>query len=388
VNQSAWTGGAGTATATAHVALQGSRIVALDNLNLTGPGLALKVRSGFTDNRLSAVTVDALQLGRTDLHGSFTLPASPSDPYVIDIAGRALDLSGVFGHDRRTTPSVKPTNQALSTISSRDEFARHPPWRATVSLDRIIFGTMPSGASRELDGVRGSVINNGVDVQSANVSLTVAPSGAATSLSIVPQPNATRTVRLQSADFGGLLKATNVYDVIGGGALDISGTYNDNLPNHPLSGTAEMDRFSLGSAPTVAKMLQAMTLYGVVDLMHGPGLFFRKMIAPFRLADRRLELHEARAYSASLGLTADGSVDLPRNAFNIQGTIVPAYFFNSLLGHIPLIGRLFSPEKGGGVFAAKYQVVGPIDDPQVHVNALSALAPGFLRGLFQHGAQN
>ncbi len=66
-----------------------------------------------------------------------------------------------------------------------------------------------------------------------------------------------------------------------------------------------------------------------------------------------------------------------------SGTIVPAYFFNSLLGHIPLIGKLFSPEKGGGVFAAKYQVTGPIDNPEVHVNAMSMIAPGFLRNLFK-----
>ena len=384
VSQIAWAGGAGTATATAHVALQGDRIVALDNLDLTGPGLALKVRSGFSGNRLSTVTVDALQLGRTDLHGSFTLPATNSDPYIVDIAGRALDLSGVFGHGRKAEPSVKPANQALSTISSREEFAPHPPWRATVHLDRIIFGTMAGGQSRELDAVRGTVVNNGVVVQSADVSLTVMPSRAGSHLTVVPQSDQSRQVRLTSGDFGGLLKATNAYDAITGGVLDISGRYDDSQPNHPLTGTAEMDKFSLGAAPTIAKMLQAMTLYGVVDLMHGPGLFFSKMVAPFSLADRRLELREARAYSASLGLTADGSVDLPRNEFDIQGTIVPAYFFNALLGHIPLIGKLFSPEKGGGVFSAKYQLTGPINDPAVHVNALSVIAPGFLRDLFDH----
>ena len=388
VSQISWAGGAGTATATAHVALQGSRIIALDNLALTGPGLALQVRSGFSGSRLASVTVDRLQLGRTDLHGRFDLPAAKTDPYVVDIAGPVLDLSAVFGHARKAEPSVKPANSALSQISSPQEFAPHPPWQATVAVDRILFGTTPAGQSRELDAVRGTVVNNGVVVRSADVSLTVAPSGAASHLSIVPMPNQTRQVRLTSGDFGGLLRATNAYDAVTGGVLDISGTYDDSQPSHPLTGTAEMDKFSLGAAPTVAKLLQAMTLYGVVDLMHGPGLFFSKMVAPFQLASRRLDLHEARAYSASLGLTADGSVNLPGNNFDIQGTVVPAYFFNALLGHIPLIGKLFSPEKGGGVFAAKFQIVGPINDPAVHVNALSMIAPGFLRDLFNHRPQD
>ena len=69
----------------------------------------------------------------------------------------------------------------------------------------------------------------------------------------------------------------------------------------------------------------------------------------------------------------------------MTGTVVPAYFFNQLLGKLPLVGQIFSPEKGGGVFAARYSVRGKLADPQVGVNPLSALTPGFLRegfGLF------
>jgi hypothetical protein len=57
--------------------------------------------------------------------------------------------------------------------------------------------------------------------------------------------------------------------------------------------------------------------------------------------------------------------------------------FNSLLGQIPVLGRLFSPERGGGVFAGSYSLQGPIDNPKVAVNPLTALTPGFLRGLFK-----
>jgi hypothetical protein len=69
----------------------------------------------------------------------------------------------------------------------------------------------------------------------------------------------------------------------------------------------------------------------------------------------------------------------------VEGTLVPAYFFNQLLGNIPLLGRLFSPERGGGVFAATYRVQGPLSDPTVTVNPLAALTPGFLRGIFGDG---
>lgn len=376
----AWSGGEGSATASAHLALQGDSIVAFDPVSLQGPGVDVSILPKFTGGRLSAIAIDRLRLGVTDITGSVGLPAAKSDPYVIAVQGKTLDLSGVFG--KKASPSIKPANDALSTISSKDEFAPHPPWRASVSLDRVLFGRMANGAAREIDGLRGAVVNNGTVVQSADVSVRVAPSGALTHLTIAANSQGGRQVTLTSADLGGLLKATNAYDVINGGALRIDGAYDDRRATHPLSGHVEMDRFTLGNAPTVAKVLQGMTLYGVVDLMHGSGLFFSKLVAPFTLESRRLTLTDARAYSASLGLTAHGTVDLPQNAFNIQGTIVPAYFFNSLLGHIPLIGKLFSPEKGGGVFAADFQLVGPINNPAVHVNALSMVAPGFLRDLF------
>ena len=53
-----------------------------------------------------------------------------------------------------------------------------------------------------------------------------------------------------------------------------------------------------------------------------------------------------------------------------------------MLGNIPLIGKLFSPEEGGGLFAARYTMRGKLDDPTVFVNPLSALTPGFLREMF------
>jgi AsmA-like C-terminal region len=125
-----------------------------------------------------------------------------------------------------------------------------------------------------------------------------------------------------------------------------------------------------------------------VELSRGPGLGFTRLVAPFRMAGDTLTLSEARAFSASLGMTAKGTLDLARQAIDMQGTIVPAYFFNTLLGQIPFVGKLFSPEKGGGVFSATYTVRGKLDNPDVSVNPLAALTPGFLRGvfgIFSHG---
>ena len=56
---------------------------------------------------------------------------------------------------------------------------------------------------------------------------------------------------------------------------------------------------------------------------------------------------------------------------------------NSVAGRIPVLGDLLTGgEEGGGVFAANYTATGPVESPDISVNPLSALAPGFLRNLF------
>jgi len=102
---------------------------------------------------------------------------------------------------------------------------------------------------------------------------------------------------------------------------------------------------------------------------------------PFVLSGDNATLTNARAIGAGLGLTAGGTLNLVKKTASLRGTIVPAYSINSALGNIPLIGRIFTGQKGVGVFAATYQLSGDIAKPKISVNPLAALAPGFLRNL-------
>ena len=164
-----------------------------------------------------------------------------------------------------------------------------------------------------------------------------------------------------------------------------NGTAMQSVPDLLKAGVRVVDLaadFRLRDAPAVARVLQAVTLYGLVEVMQGPGLGVTRLTAPFALDGSVLTLKGARAFSPSVGATTEGTVDLTRGAIDVKGTIVPAYFFNTLLGRLPIVGRLFSPEPGGGLFAASYTVTGTTKDPDVSVNPLTALTPGFLRGLF------
>lgn len=135
-------------------------------------------------------------------------------------------------------------------------------------------------------------------------------------------------------------------------------------------------------APMMVNVLNALSLVGMLDALSGKGITFHELEAPFTMKGDDLRIRDARAYGAALGFTAKGWVDLEKDQLDITGTVVPAYSLNSILGHIPLLGRLLTGEKGSGVFAATYRMHGKLSDPKVSHNPLATLAPGFLRGLF------
>ena len=78
----------------------------------------------------------------------------------------------------------------------------------------------------------------------------------------------------------------------------------------------------------------------------------------------------------------DGTVTFPKRTLDLQGTLVPSYTLNHGLGNVPLVGKVLTGSDGGGLFAARYSIKGSDDAPDVSVNPLSFLTPGFLRGLF------
>ena len=98
-----------------------------------------------------------------------------------------------------------------------------------------------------------------------------------------------------------------------------------------------------------------------------------------------METELIRAYGPALGITVEGQVDFDSDGADLRGTLVPAYTFNRILGQIPLLGPLLTGGEGEGFIAVTYGISGALDDPKIEVNALSALAPGFLRGLFHLG---
>ena len=194
---------------------------------------------------------------------------------------------------------------------------------------------------------------------------------------------ANRTVDISTADAGVVLRTLGFYDNMQGGALQLTGTFDDSHPDHPLKGRLLIRDYRVLKAPALAHLVSIMALTGILDALQGDGLGFAVLDIPFTMRSGVVEIADARAAGTSLGFTASGTVYTHADIVDLEGTVVPAYAINSALGRIPILGNIFTGgEKGSGLFAANFRMTGPQEDPKVDVNPLSALAPGFLRRLF------
>lgn len=353
------------ASAGVRLLLRGDRLQGVSDLQAQGPGLQVRGRADMAGDKPVLLVLDPILLGATQARGEVRFPDAPGQPIRVKLAGTALDLSGVLAGKLRQPKGVTNTDST--------------PWTADAAFDKVL---MAEG--RSLAAVSAHAESDGRRLRALQ-----AQSGGPERLqaSVKPQGNGRegngREVSVRAADGGALLRALGVFQNVDGGQLAVDGRFDDSGPTSVLSGTADLRQFSVRDAPAVGKLLQALTIYGIGEAMSGPGLAFTRLRAPFRWDGDVLELTDAQAFSASLGLTARGRVDATRKTLDIQGTVVPAYALNSALGRIPLLGRLFSAEQGGGLFAVNYALRGPLADPAVSVNPLSALTPGFLRGLFR-----
>lgn len=349
------------AQGSARLVLNKDRLRLIDRIAVDGAGLSARATADIADNQIVALNIERAVVGRSEGHGVIRTPAN--GPIVAELSGPTVDLA------------AKLTEKAPKREKRKGEPPLGPAWSLDARFDQVLMA-----ADRVATGFVATAENDGRVYRKLHIAGHTSPQ-APFRLDIATDRGA-RRLTLSAADAGTLLRGVDYIRSMDGGRLAVNGTYDDSKPDHPLNAVATIEDFRVRNAAALGKLLQAMTFYGLVDVLRGPGIGFARLEAPLRLTDDELVLNDARAFSSSLGLTAKGVIDLNGEQCDVQGTIVPAYFFNSLLGNVPLVGKLFSPERGGGLFAAGYTLRGPLDDPSVVVNPLSALTPGFLRGLF------
>lgn len=205
--------------------------------------------------------------------------------------------------------------------------------------------------------------------------------GAPFRLRLAPEAPRPRLL-LVSEDAGGLLEVVDPAAELGeGGRLRLEGELGAAAGEPDFRGRLEVREVMLRRAPVLARILALASLGGVLDQLRGRGLRIDRADAELELARSVLLVREGRARGAELGITAEGRIDLASGALDLSGTIVPIYTLNRFVGRLPVVGRLLRGEGGVGAFAASWWARGTAAEPEVVVNPLTLVVPGFLRDL-------
>ncbi len=180
-------------------------------------------------------------------------------------------------------------------------------------------------------------------------------------------------VRVLGGDAGAVLAAAGLLQTAAGGTLDLTllpageaGSYD---------GTVAITDLRVVEAPALARLLDAISVVGLLQQLAGQGLAFTNVDVDFRLAPDRITVTRASAVGPGLGISADGFYEMASRRLDFQGVVSPVYLLNG-------IGSILT-RPGEGLFGFNFTVRGPVSDAAVSVNPLSVLTPGMFREIFR-----
>lgn len=347
----------------AHVTLllAGDKLSAIRDLSIDAGDMVARGEASFdAAGKLHNASVSQLTFGHTRAVGEVVRRSDGT--YQIDLHGEGFDAAGFLKEGKKQKPNEPET--------------RGPRLAITANVAKL---WLSDSVDLPFGQASGTIDYDGERITSAAV-VAKTMSGAATYLQIAPTAKG-RQLSLSSDDAGDVMKALDAADNMVGGKLKMNGTFDDSKSNSPLNGTFRIDDYRLLKAPFIAKLLTVASLTGILDQLSGQGISFSSLVASFTKTGGHVDIQDGRTAGSALGLTFEGALDFDADTVDVNGTIVPVYTLNSLLGNLPLIGDFLIGPKGGGIFAATYQATGKIEDPDVSVNPLTALAPGILRDL-------
>jgi hypothetical protein len=355
-------------TFTADVPNEGK--VTIKSLEMTGPKISVKGDATLAANThaLETINLDPFIVGRTDAHLHFAQTAGDDGSLRFDVDGKSLDISGLHvdkdGDNKDAEKKTAPADQR--------------PKEYHIKIDKLY--TSDTGYMTD---AKGYAVRDG-DGWSAINFHGLANGGPPLDIELVTKDDGHRIFAVNCEDFGMALKGLGFTDTVMGGKLQITGASTADKPEL-IEGKAEVGHFEVKDLPALVTLMNATSPFGIFNLFTGT-MAFDRLSGKFRWGDDQVELIQVRAAGSSVGMNIDGKVDTNAGTANLHGTMAPFSLFNKVLGYIPIIGNMLTGGENQGVLAVNYTITGTLNKPDVSVNPVSLLAPGFLRTLFFGGS--
>ncbi|MFO1184275.1 MAG: AsmA-like C-terminal domain-containing protein [Bauldia sp.] len=331
----------------------------VENLALSGTGFGMTGRA-VLDKKYALVSadIDQLNLHKGDQLG-FTIRKGAKSGYAIVAKGKSFDVRGVLDL-LRETPEPGPGAPDVTVEASVDRLVGHNG--ASIDRGSLTLSATAGQVKRvQLTGVLGA----------SKLALTFSDSTQNTSLN------------LETGDAGAFFRFVDFYSRIQGGSLRLAGTRSG--VDRPMVGSFDVVNFSVVGEPAMARVAAVDT--SRPDYYNGnfdPNrVQFDRMVINFTKRDSMLVIEDALLRGNAVGAVFDGRIDLASHSLALAGTYLPAYAFNNLFSKLPIIGLALAGGPQEGLLGVTFKVEGQMDQPQLTINALSAIAPGVFRKIFE-----
>ncbi|WP_085905339.1 AsmA-like C-terminal domain-containing protein [Kiloniella majae] len=380
------------------VSLNNGEAQHIDSFNLEANDFAAEGELSLVNGQISKADLDQFQLGNsllTDVQADLS-----SDKPSIVIGGGVLDAEWFIGDDSKEEDiKADPLKSESDEIEIKDanvdedEDQTAPISVIAENLDAIymaedrFFRNASLWLDKEPEGWKRMQFSGEIPEElwyAEGAKATPETENVKRTFSMAYQPleDGRQGLNVTANDFGAMLRALDVLDTVQGGSLQVTGIAENYRSESLLKGNIEARGLRMVKAPTLAKMLAFASLTGPVTTLTTEGIAFNELKGDFTLQNGLLRSDLIKLYSSSIGLTAKGEVDTNRKLVALNGTIVPAYTINRIIGGIPILGDILTGGDGQGIVAFNYSLKGDLEEPEVSINPLSGLAPGFLRNIF------
>jgi uncharacterized protein YhdP len=311
----------------------------------------------FSDaNGLESATLNDIRAGRSKAQ----LTVTPTGPNAVKAVIKAdtLDLSGYW--TKKKSIDDKPSTKKID-LSLRAN---------TLFLDH----------DTPLKNVRVDAVTVGSDLHHGLIAADTDDKGSLV-LQETESSDNSRHLAIKANNAGSVLQALDLSDAVRGGTLTVIGDSTAKAPA-VIEGRLVLDDFNMVHAPVLARMLNALSPGGLLNLLDTKGLKFSRLESNYVLPDpKTIKVSKGKMNGDSLGLSFSGTINRENSTLDLNGTIVPLQGINRLANIIPILGKILTGTNGNGIIGATYTITGPNENPNVSVNALSALTPGILRSL-------
>lgn len=346
-------------------------------LSVQGQGIDITGQASQTGDDAAPeteVTFDRFVVGDTDINMAIRQTAQGA--VLINLRGKMLDLNPWL----KTPDDVPETEIAAPENLAQEESPLDDPVGFPLAIS-INVDAMRMGGTVPWQKVAGQLANDGQRWHRIQMGAQI---GGAAFQMRHRGDGADHRLLLHTDDLGIFLNSLGIDNSVRSGQADIVADVKESA----VTGVMTIKNAFVTDAPALMRLFSILSTQGLSALNGQTGVRFDTTEAHFIWQRGRLLLRDGRANGAQIGITFEGRVDLGAGAANrldIEGTIVPIYTLNRIIGAIPIIGTLLTGGDGEGLFAATYSIKGPRLDPQVSVNPLAALAPGIVRRILFMG---